>query len=240
MFPKSLPNKDIVERVAANLTKYGYGSNSLLASSLCCDELARPLEKDFQNFIGEHFSMGGLAGFPFGGVTGFGAMAHHIPDGGSCLIVYGPHVGVDAKGNVGTVDRRGRVHGGACCGSAVAACGYVTSVHKGEAQPAPFPTDALDAQQAFVGSMLLPHAQRLVDAEDAMVELPLAMFDIQKEMMTSILSKASSAVHEPGMIAVLGGVQINTPPGMTDYFLPLQFEIYGNDGTLVEKLLWEE
>ena len=58
--------------------------------------------------------MGGLAGFPFGGVTGFGAMAHHIPDNGSCLVVYGPHVGIDSRGIVGTVERRGRKHGGAC------------------------------------------------------------------------------------------------------------------------------
>jgi hypothetical protein len=37
-----------------------------------------------------------IAGFPFTGNTGFGAMAAHIPDDGYCLIVYGPHVGVAA------------------------------------------------------------------------------------------------------------------------------------------------
>jgi hypothetical protein len=30
--------------------------------------------------FGHHFNLGGLAGFPFAGVTGFGAMAHPIPD----------------------------------------------------------------------------------------------------------------------------------------------------------------
>jgi len=31
-----------------------------------------------------------LAGFPFGGVSSFKAMARHIPVGGNCLIVYAP------------------------------------------------------------------------------------------------------------------------------------------------------
>ena len=35
-----------------------------------------------QKFGGNSFSMGGLAGFPFGGVTSFGAFAHHIPNPG--------------------------------------------------------------------------------------------------------------------------------------------------------------
>ena len=60
------------------------------------------------------------------------AMASHIPDGGHCLVVYGPHVGVDSTGAVGTVERVGRANGGACCGSAIAAAGYVESAYLGE------------------------------------------------------------------------------------------------------------
>jgi hypothetical protein len=45
-----------------------------LVTSLCCDEAAQPLQENFQQVYGDHFSMGGMAGFPFGGVTGFGAM----------------------------------------------------------------------------------------------------------------------------------------------------------------------
>lgn len=208
-----------------------------MASSLCCDELARPLEKDFQRVYGEHFSMGGLAGFAFGGVTGFGAMAHHIPDGGSCLVVYGPHVGVDSQGNVGTVERRGRAKGGACCGSAAAACGYVTKVHNGESKKAEnAPNVCLDAQQAFVGSLLLPYAKRLVEAKEIQVELPMALFDAQKELMSSIIKKGAGAVAGHGKIALVGGIQINTPPEMSDFFLPLQFDIFDNRGSLIESI----
>jgi len=161
-----------------------------------------------------------------------------IPDGGNCVVVYGPHVGVDESGKVGTVPRRGKESGGACCGSAVAASGYVASVKSGAAKEAELPDDPLDAQQYFVGSMLMPYADRLEKAEDAMVELPLSLYDAQTFLMKQIVAQSAGAVAGDGKIAVLGGVQINTPPGFTDYFLPKSFNLYNNKGTLLEKL-WD-
>lgn len=132
-FPKSLANGELVGKVSGGLSKLGFtGQNTLLATSLCCDEVSRPLEQALGKEYGNHFSMGGLAGFPFGGVTSFGAMAAHIPDNGHTLVVFAPHVGVSSTGEVGTVEREGRVHGGACCGSACAACNYVLDVHAGK------------------------------------------------------------------------------------------------------------
>jgi len=236
-FPNALTNKELLAFIRKKLAPYGYGQTSLVATSLCCDEVNRPLEKDLKGLFGSYFSMGGLAGFPFGGVTGFGAMAHHIPDGGSCLIVYGPHVGIDSEGNVGKIDRRGRGKAGACCGSAVAACGYVKNVLEGKVNESGPPSSPLDAQQTFVGSMLLPHAERVHAAEDPMCELPYAMYDAQDEFIRQIVEKGSSHVAGEGNIALLGGIQINTPPGMSDYFLPLRFDVYNNKAEPVERLL---
>jgi hypothetical protein len=207
-----------------------------VATSLCCDEVNRPLEDELHKSFGDHFNMGGLAGFPFGGVTSFGAMAHHIPDGGSCLVVYGPHVGIDSSGKVGTVDRRGRNKGGSCCGSAVAAAMYVNSVMKG-GEKAKMPTDALDAQQVYVGAALLPHGERLEEANEPMAELPHAMFEAQDELMQKIIARGCQEVAGRGKIAVLGGIQINTPDGLSDYFLPLRFELLNNKGIMIEDLM---
>lgn len=186
--------------------------------------------------------MGGLAGFPFGGVTAFGAMAHHIPDGGSCLVVYGPHVGVDKDGSIGTVNRRGRVTSGACCGSAVAAHAYVERVHCKVAKEARAPTesDPVDAQQTMVGNFLLPYAQRLQDAgtnEKRMTELPFALFEAQDSLMQEIVKKGCKQVGSKGKIALLGGIQINTPAGMDDFFLPMRFEVLANTGDVVESII---
>ena len=235
-FPGALKNKDLVQKVSKNLNKYGYGKKSLVATSLCADEVNRVLEKDFSAVYDDNFSMGGLAGFPFGGVTSFGAMAAHIPDGGSCLVVFGPHVGVDSEGKVGTVERRGRENGGSCCGSAIAASGYVASVSSGSETKASPPKEPTDAQQNYVGNMLLPYATRLEKASDKMVELPYALYDAQKKMMGDIVKAGAGNVAGNGKIAVLGGIQINTPEGTSDYFKPMSFEVYDNSGKLVEDL----
>ena len=139
--------------------------------------------------------MGGLAGFPFGGAVAFGAMSAHIPDGGSTLVVYGPHVGVDTTGAVGTVERRGRANGGSCCGSAVAASGYVAGVLKG-GEKATMPDDVIDVQQYFVGKALLPYADQLEKADDKMVELPYALYGAQSDMVKSIVTNCAAAVGD--------------------------------------------
>lgn len=236
VYPGAVTNAELLEKITSTLTSKGYDTSKMLvATSLCCDEVNRPLEMDLMEPFDTNFNMGGLAGFPFGGATSFGAMASHIPDGGSCLVVYGPHVGVDSTGKAGTVERRGKNNGGSCCGSAVAACGYVSSVFKGEAEPAGMP-DISDAQQWFVGKMLLPYAERLNTASNTMVELPLALYDAQSELMERIVKQSCGAVAD-GNIAVLGGVQINTPPSYSDYFLPKSFKLYNNKGELLEENL---
>ena len=75
-FPKAKTNAELVSSITKALGKYGYTKdNSLVATSLCADEVNRVLEKDLaEAFDMPNFSMGGLAGFPFGGVTSFGAM----------------------------------------------------------------------------------------------------------------------------------------------------------------------
>jgi len=69
-----------------------------------------------------------------------------------------------------------------------------------------------------------------------MVELPYALYDSQKELMTDIVSTAAGAVSGDGKIAVLGGIQVNTPLGIHDYFLPLSLEVYDNTGRKVDDL----
>lgn len=240
IYQKALPNAELVAMVMSSLKeKYGYGKSSLLATSLCCDEVNRDLEKTFIGELGDNFFMGGLAGFAFGGVTSFGAMAHHIPHGGSCLIVYGPHVGIDEDGNVGRINRRGRTKSGPCCGSAVAAAGYVLGVRNGTNKPQCMPTTPNDAQQYFVGNMLMPHADRLAKADDMHAELPMALYEVQDDLMSKIVEAGCQEVGEGGKIALLGGIQINTPKGASDYFLPLKFEVRDNQGKLLEDLLWD-
>jgi Limiting CO2-inducible proteins B/C beta carbonyic anhydrases len=238
VFPNASTNAELITKVSRALDRYGYNEKTLVGFSLCSDEVNRPLEDIFNGFYGEHFNMGGLAGFPFAGVTGFGAMASHIPDGGSCLLVYGPHVGIDSDGNVGKVDRKGKSKSGSCCGSAVAASKYVIAVYKGDAEEVGPPTDSVDAQQNYVAGALLSYGERIATAPDPMAELPFATFEPIDSMMGRIVKKVGGKVG--GNVALLGGIQINTPRGVSDYFLPLRFDIRdGKTGEIIEDLMWK-
>jgi len=236
-YPGSIRNKELVSKIQESLQDHGYGDSTLVATSLCCDEVNRDLDKYLTAAYGSNFSMGGLAGFAFGGVTSFGAMAHHIPDGGSCLVVYGPHVGIDSSGTIGKINRIGRKAPGPCCGSAAAAMNYCMEVKKGSLKASGIPNHPIDAQQTWVGKLLLPHSARLQRAKDSNQELPLALFDCQDELMKRIVNSACGEVSGDGKIALLGGIQINTPEGTSDYFLPKVFELRNREGDLVENLL---
>ena len=73
-FPGALNYETLEKRIVEKLGTKGFTpENTLLATSLCCDELARNLEKDLAKVYGKNFNLGGLAGFPFGGNTAFGA-----------------------------------------------------------------------------------------------------------------------------------------------------------------------
>ena len=96
-------------------------------------------------------------------------------------------------------------------------------------------TASLDVQQLFVVDKLLPYADRLERADNVMVELPYCMYDAQKKMMTDIVKASRDAFVDFPKIAVLGGIQINTPADQSDYFLPLSFEVYDR-GEKIEDL----
>lgn len=235
-FPGAMSYEQLETRVVKELATKGYTSdNTLLATSLCCDELARNMEKDFAKVYGQNFNLGGLAGFPFAGNTGFGAMSAHIPDDGSCLIIYGPHVGIATSGGVGKVERAGIALVDNCCGSAIAASNYLKGITDGGAQITTKIQEFTDFQQAAVQEMILPHGKRLSEAEDRMKELPYCLYESQDLLMRDIVAKGCGGVKNN--IALLGGIQINTAPEALDYFLPLRFDFMNNKGEILEDML---
>ena len=236
IFPGALSYEQLETRVVMKLATKGYTpENTLLATSLCCDELARNMEKDFVKVYGKNFNLGGLAGFPFAGTTGFGAMSAHIPDGGNCLLIYGPHVGVATTGGVGKVERRGIALVDNCCGSAIAASNYLKGITDGGAAVTTNIQQFTDFQQNAVQELILPHGKRLSEAEDRMVELPKCLYESQDLLVREIVKIGASGVKK--YIALLGGIQINTAPEALDYFLPLRFDLMNNKGEVVEDML---
>mmetsp|Transcript_31713 Transcript_31713/g.65955 ORF Transcript_31713/g.65955 Transcript_31713/m.65955 type:complete len:306 (-) Transcript_31713:104-1021(-) len=235
-FPGAISNKDLATRVVELLGEKGFKpSNTLLATSLCADELARELEDEFVEIYGNNFNLGGLSGFPFAGNTGFGAMAAHIPDDGFCLVIHGPHVGITKEGQIGKVERSGIALVDNCCGSAIAASNYLKGITDGGATITPKIQQFTDFQQGAVQELILPFGKRLGRAENRMRELPYALYDSQEALVTDIVNTGKGGIKKG--LAILGGIQINTSPDTLDYFHPLKFDYYDSDGNLVENML---
>ena len=240
-FPGIITAHQLARSLDVVLQPKGFEKDStLLTTSFCCDEVCRDLEDELKGAYGQNFSIGGIAGFPFGGCTAFGAMAHHtsMDPAGNILIVYGPHVGIDYDGVVGKVNRKGHKGSGSCCNTAKVSLAYIKAVNEGKKIHAPDASDPIYAQQVFVDSALIPHTERILGAENPDVELPSAIYDCQKALMKRILDKCcKSDIPDGTKVAVLGGIQVNTPEGTPEYFLPKSFDLLNDDGEHQEDLL---
>mmetsp|Transcript_28592 Transcript_28592/g.43751 ORF Transcript_28592/g.43751 Transcript_28592/m.43751 type:complete len:324 (-) Transcript_28592:1637-2608(-) len=241
IFPGIITAHQLARSLKAILTPRGFDTDkTLLASSFCCDEVCRDLEDELREVYGQNFSFGGIAGFPFGGNSAFGALLHHMPVDGQIVIVYGPHVGIDYDGVIGKVNRRGHSGSGTCCNTAIAGLAYVKAVAEGVKIHSPDASDPIDAQQVFVDSALMKHSTRLLDAEDPNVELPHVVFEEQGHLLNRIMEKClPKDVPEGTKIALLGGIQVNTPEGTPEYFLPKKFSILNHSGEVKEDMLQE-
>ena len=235
-FPGAISNKELATRVVDLLGEKGFTpDNTLLATSVCADELARELEDEFVDIFGNNFNLGGLSGFPFAGNTGWGAMSAHVPDDGYCLTIHGPHVGITKDGVIGKVERSGIALVDNCCGSAIAASGYVKGITDGGAKITTKLQQFSDFQQGAVQELILPFGKRLNDADNRMKELPYALYDSQDILVRDIVNTGKGSIKKG--LALLSGIQINTGPDTLDYFHPLRFDYYDENGDVVEDLL---
>lgn len=261
-------NPQFVKRVQKILLYHGYDpQDTILGTSFCSNPSNRPLENEFVKIYGNHFNLGGLAGFPLGGVTGFKEMASSIPTNGSCLVVYGPHLAVDADGVVDEFHRNGALW---CKCATRAAKNVIRVMLKSQDEMRTIECTPVDKQIVekddprtpkkadekdeemetplaenfdlkMVDKTLMPHGKRFTEpTNDPTVDLAMAMFDAQDELMQNIVAEGCKSVDAGSKIAMLGGVQINTPEGLPDYFMPLKFELRDHSGQLVENLLWRD
>ena len=122
-----MKGQDVDEAVYRKLTKLGFtAENTLFTESSCPDEVnhddrLEDITSMFAERWGEVFPLGGLAGLPFTGATGWGAFSSHVPKNGHICVLYAPHVGIDSDGNVGKVTREGQDCSSAACGAAIGA-----------------------------------------------------------------------------------------------------------------------
>jgi hypothetical protein len=192
-------------------------SRMLMATSLCPDEVNNPDTSFFNVLIGP-FIMGGLGGIPFAGITGMTAFAHHIPDGGSAFIFYGPHIGITVDGSLGEVWRPGQQKAGKSCGALMNA---LAGLKNTDYMPRPSENDF---QQYFLEKSLVPERDKILSAVEPEWEITEQTYQIINKMIHENIEITKKEFHVK-RIALLGGIIINTDSGLVDYFVPKNFEV---------------
>jgi hypothetical protein len=192
-------------------------SRMLMATSLCSDDINIPSTSFFSVVLGPFF-LGGLGGLPFAGITGLTAFAHHIPDEGTALIFYGPHIGVTLEEELGKMYRPRQAKAGACCGALMAA---LDNFKKKDFKPE---IKENDYQQTLLETLLFPDREEIVNDKHPEMRITECAYSLIDRMLHEYLKKVKNE-FSVDKIALLGGIVINTDFGIDDYFSVRNFEV---------------
>lgn len=216
-YPQASSIKDNLNNLLTTLKKeYGITTDKITyADSFCSDELCT-MNFPSNKMLGP-FKLGGLGGYPFSKLTGMGAFAGHLPKDGTALIFYGPHVGITAEGNVGSIKRIGKPNSTGCCGSVTAALnnlleGSIKEAHKSEQ----------DYQQNVIEQILLKNEKRIKSADQKFIEAIDVMYEAIEEKIDQLVSQTDFNCK---YLIKSGGVFINSDNKMYPYWAAKNFDI---------------
>ena len=247
-FPTAMLSSDADKAIARALGKRDFTpENTLFAHSICSDEVNNRKEQLIplmMNRWKEGFFLGGLGGLPFAGKSGFGAYLHHVPDNGKLLIFFAPHVGIDADGRVGVLQRDGQASVSTACGAAVGAYKALQKKKKSPVDPLLIleslkreDDDLFDPQIQEIVGLLAPRLEGIEDSADSIAFITYQMFAIIRDLMYSIIQQTADLHDYAAEVSVVGGIMINRRKG-GDFFQPLSFETCKNGEPPVD--LFEE
>ena len=146
--------QDVQDVVKRELQRLSFTpENTLFAHSTCPDEINHEEDDVTQRMCrdwGEVFHLGGLAGLPFAGKTGFNAYSHHVPKDGHLLVLFAPHVGIALDGTIGRYRRPGQNHDSTACGAAVGAWNAIKTATQEKLEEISKSHDEADFQMQYI------------------------------------------------------------------------------------------
>ncbi len=198
---------DFVTWTEWSLARVGFRpSNCLAVVDVCRDELMAGFSEAVAGTWGRPFEVGSLGALVFAGPTGLRAALSHVPgeDGRHRFVVFAfSHIGVDASGAIGRVQRRGMHRESAACGALVSFRAQLLAGESG------FVPDPDDVEQ----SLLRIRLARLLPAGDVPSLLELA--DMARRAAVADLRRfiEVASEDEPVDVAYLSGVVVHEPDG---------------------------
>lgn len=171
------------------------------ADSICSDDLNTiEYPQAAYDMLGP-FKLGGLNGFPFAGLTGMGAFAHHVPEDGAVFVFHAPHVGITKAGVVGETLRPGHSKPSGCCGAARAALAKLEAGQLVEGA-----VDDLDYQQNTLEQVLLRARDRVLSAPNRIVEATDVIYEAIERRIDLLAERTSYPCRH---LVIMGGILIN-------------------------------
>ncbi len=217
-YSNALTTEDTVNKLLDIIeNNFGLKPNQLMhADSLCCDDVnAIQYPKRAYEMLGP-FKLGGLDGYPFAGLTGMGAFAHHVPENGAIVIFYAPHIGITKDGKIGEINRYGQTSNSSCCGAAKAG---LTKLENNQIKKGHI-TD-LDYQMNTIEQILLAQKDRILNAEIPIKESTEVIYEAIDKQIDVLISKTDYPCKH---IFQIGAVFINGDRDMGSFCSYKRFE----------------
>lgn len=221
-YPNALEGDAYTTRCVTKLKQeFGFEfDKTILATSVCSDEVIETAT-NFREYVlmEEPFNLGGLAGFPFTGITGFNAFAGHIPDEGYAIIFYGPHIGFSESNQAGKIVRRGQAHETSCCGALVGVVNQFSSDNSAG------PDRELDYQQWMLSEKLNDLKSNMNSSDKPLIETTDLMYKQIRQRIRKLLDKTKDQ-FKGKKVALIGGIIINTDSGLPDWFEERELDVH--------------
>lgn len=217
-YPRAVKVSDFISR-CYRLLREGYSLEPrkvLVAQSNCSDDInSIQYPQGVRQTLGP-FNLGGLGGYPFCGLTGMNAFAHHVPSDGAAVIYYDPHIGIGKTGTPGTILRVGQAHHTFCCGAVIKALLSVTTGNR-------LPENPLDYQELLLERLLLRSADRIQNAANELIEA----VDVIYEAIGASIDQLIAETHFTGKyLFVFGGITVNGDLDAESYIEPRRFDVH--------------
>lgn len=232
-YPNAKTTEDTVNRLLDIIEdKLDLKPHQLMhADSMCCDDVNTIQYPPRAYELLGPFKMGGLNGYPFAGVTGMNAFAHHVPEDGAVLVFYAPHIGITKEGKIGEISRIGQSHNSACCGAASGALGKLI---KNEIQEGNI--SDMDYQMNTIEQIFLKEKQRIENAKTPIFEATEVMYEAIDKRIEELVAQTN---YPCKYVILIGAVFINGDRDMGSFCSYKKFE-YIDLSTNQRKSLLEE
>ena len=217
-YPRAMTSIDTVNRMLDTIEKEtGLKPHQLMhADSMCCDDVnAIQYPPRAYEMLGP-FKMGGLNGYPFAGITGMNAFAHHVPEDGAVIIFYAPHIGITKNGTIGEISRIGQSDNSACCGAAKGALGKLINNQIIEGN-----VSSLDFQMNTIEQLFLHQKERILNAESPIFEATEVMYEAIDDRIEVLVKNAH---YHCKYLVLVGGIFINGDKDMGAFCQYKKFE----------------